>query len=40
MSIYVSDMELNFIDKFNIDLKLMNDESIVDKNIYLVEFDY
>ena len=40
MTTYISDMKLNLIDKFDIDLKLMNDESIVDKNIYLVEFDY
>ena len=33
-------MLTRFIDRFNIDLKLMNDESIVDDNIYLVEFDY
>ena len=30
---------LDVIDKFDIDLKLMNDEYILDDNIYLVEFD-
>lgn len=33
------DMLKQFIDKFDIDLKLMNDEYILDDNIYLVEFD-
>lgn len=32
------DMLNQFIDKFDIDLKLMNDEYILDDNIYLVEF--
>lgn len=33
------DILKDFIDKFDIDLKLMNDEYILDDNIYLVEFD-